>query len=138
MYKHACNNCIEGSRNGQVETRICKLTRCPVSISTCQRCHDGIPPTPGEKTIQSGINPKVPNLTTRVATWANAVTSWISAGSPKRSEEEVNHIHETYCKPCPWNKNNVCSSCGCNVTTSSHPLINKIKMATQHCPKELW
>lgn len=84
--------------------------------------------------------PTAPNLFRRSVTWAEAMASWILAGRPERSDEEVQNIFQKYCKACSWydSKKQICRGCGCNVNDYGHPAFNKIKMATQHCPRTLW
>ena len=90
------------------------------------------PPTPsGENRVQSSVSRKVQK-------YARAVMGWISAGRPVRSDELTAEIYEKYCKECDDKKNNSCVLCGCKVSKSKIALVNKIKMATESCPKGLW
>lgn len=84
--------------------------------------------------------PELPSLSKRIATYAKAVTSWVAAGSPERTEEDVNNIFNTYCKKCNWldAERQVCKGCGCKVNTGGVAIFNKIKMGNQHCPRRLW
>jgi hypothetical protein len=85
-------------------------------------------------------SPQMPSLAKRTKTWAMAVTDWKLQGSPERSDAEVARIHEAYCVPCSWYDpaKQVCKGCGCRVTRNNVAIFNKIKMATQHCPRRLW
>jgi len=69
-----------------------------------------------------------------------AVMRWNSAGRPTRTDEEVGRILETICKPCSWYdpEKKRCRGCGCTVSTSSIAVANKLKMATEKCPRGLW
>ena len=87
--------------------------------------------------------PEVPNLPQRVGTWVKAVADWKIKGSPQRISEEVQHIFHTFCAanpPCSWYDpaGQLCKGCGCGVSEGGTAVFNKIKMATQHCPRNLW
>jgi hypothetical protein len=87
--------------------------------------------------------PSMPGPVRRLFTWAEAVAGWVAAGSPERSEEEVARIYHTFCAgtpACSWldSDKQSCRGCGCRVTRDGAALFNKIKMATQHCPRMLW
>jgi hypothetical protein len=85
-----------------------------------------------------------PPLSMQLWTYKEALIRWNKAGRPTRTQEEVEAIHNTHCNPpdgrCEWYdpKQKRCRGCGCKVTVSSIALVNKIKMATEHCPKEKW
>jgi hypothetical protein len=89
------------------------------------------------------VVPRVPSLPRRILTWAEATVEWVAQGRPERSDEEVARLHATFCAsspPCRWydvNKQR-CQGCGCKVTANGPAIFNKIKMATQHCPRNLW
>lgn len=89
------------------------------------------------------VVPSMPGPIRRLFTWAEAVTGWMTAGRPERTAEEVEHIYHTFCAampPCSWLnlEKQSCQGCGCRVTSDGPALLNKIKMATQHCPRQLW
>jgi len=94
------------------------------------------------KAADSGATqvPQTPSFFRRSVTYAEAVTGWIAAGHPERSEEETKRIFEEHCSKCAWYDRNkqICRGCGCKVTNVGHAIFNKIKMATQHCPRSLW
>lgn len=83
---------------------------------------------------------KYPSLTTQVNNYRLAITRWIKAGRPKRSDEDIKIIYEKYCKQCNWydKKSKRCKGCGCRVVPKGLALTNKLKMATEHCPKNLF
>jgi hypothetical protein len=68
------------------------------------------------------------------------VAEWIAAGRPERSDEEVRRIYSEHCEKCSWRKRrqNICRGCGCRVATYGMAVFNKIKMATEHCPRDQW
>ena len=75
---------------------------------------------------------------TTLQTWAEAVDEWIRAGRPIRSDMEIQDIYNVFCSPCPLFHRNTCLECNCNVRPKGWAIFNKIKMATQHCPKGYW
>jgi hypothetical protein len=85
-------------------------------------------------------SPKAPNLLRRAMSYAEAVIEWTAAGRPERSDEEVERIFHHFCKPCRWfnRRRQICYGCGCRVADSGFAIFNKIKMATQHCPRKRW
>ena len=72
--------------------------------------------------------------------YAEAVIEWTAAGRPERSDEEVERIFHQFCKSCRWfsRRRQICYGCGCRVADSGFAIFNKIKMATQHCPRKRW
>ena len=83
---------------------------------------------------------RIPSISRRIVTYAEAVIEWTAAGRPERSEEEVERIFKDKCSPCKSfdPDKNVCRRCGCRVAADGFALRNKIRMATQHCPKGYW
>lgn len=84
--------------------------------------------------------PNYPPMSMQLWAYKEALLKWQKAGRPTRSQEEVDRIHEQYCSKCDWydKEKKRCKGCGCKVTSSSMAVFNKIKMATEHCPKGLW
>jgi hypothetical protein len=103
---------------------VCGLINKQVSCGDCKTCGLKIP--------------DFPKLSTQLANYGHAVKQWMTAGRPERTDEEVKRIHEEFCIKCDWYDNQRCRGCGCKVTTSSMAIFNKIKMLTEHCPKQLW
>jgi hypothetical protein len=99
---------------------------------------------------ESGINieefektqvPNYPSISMQVWSYKEALIKWNKAGRPKRTQEEVEHIHSSFCASgCDWydEKAQRCKGCGCAVTVGSLAVFNKIKMGTEHCPKDKW
>lgn len=81
-----------------------------------------------------------PSLITQANNYRLAVTRWIKAGRPKRTDDEIKIIHEKHCKKCDWydKKSSRCKGCGCRVVPKGLALTNKLKMATEHCPRQLF
>jgi hypothetical protein len=132
-------------RDGRRFTVIrCADSRCEhftkdVTEEQCKQCPNYI----GETAQAAVPDPKTPNLAKRAVTWAQAVASWKLKGSPERSDEEVLRIYHQFCAstpPCRWfdSEHKRCKGCGCGVSPDGPAVFNKIKMATQHCPRGLW
>jgi hypothetical protein len=93
--------------------------------------------------VDTGLMPpNYPPLTMQMWTYKEALIRWSKAGWPKRTQEEVQEILNTCCnppgRPCDWYdpEQKRCKGCGCKVTESSIAIFNKLKMATEHCPKD--
>jgi len=84
--------------------------------------------------------PEYPALLMQLMSWKEAVKKWREAGKPVRSDEEVNAILEQHCKACSWYDKDKrrCKGCGCKVTDGGIAVFNKVRMATEHCPRDLW
>jgi hypothetical protein len=86
-------------------------------------------------------NKSYPAISSQLWSFKEALIKWNKAGRPTRTQEEVKHIHREFCAmPCEWYDEGAgrCRGCGCKVTTGSIAVFNKIKMATEHCPKDKW
>ena len=70
--------------------------------------------------------------------YTRALSRWIKAGRPVRSEEEIKRIFEDFCKPCEAYEEGTCRYCGCHVNLVKAAPLNKIAMATEECPLEKW
>lgn len=82
--------------------------------------------------------------------YAEAVHRWNAAGRPVRSDAEMSHIFETHCRPCKHFRQKkkdgigACKLCGCYLKKRQKyagvlsSLTNKIRMATEHCPRGYW
>ena len=81
-----------------------------------------------------------PSFIMQLMNYKEALIKWKKAGKPTRNKEEVDQLHTTYCSKCDWydQEKKRCKGCGCKVTTGDIAIFNKIKMATEHCPKEHW
>ena len=131
--------------------RICNDAGSPyyrrvVKSSACRRCKAiKMLPAPKPKPkrdipVSDTSPPKTPGLLRRAMSYAEAVIEWTAAGRPERSNEEVERIFHQFCKPCRWfsRRRQICYGCGCRVADSGFAIFNKIKMATQHCPRKRW
>ena len=143
-----CDTCMDAMRNERIVRRTCLNEDNPrfrrlVNVATCSLCKNGQPArnTAADKpTSETDGVPAKPSLAKRILTYTQAVAEWIAAGRPERSDEEVQHIYKEHCEPCSWRKrrSNVCRGCGCRVAAYGMAVTNKIKMATQHCPRNKW
>jgi len=86
--------------------------------------------------------PEFPSLMVQLITWKEAVRKWRAAGRPNRTDEQVAEIKNKFCNKvnCSWfdPEKNRCKGCGCKVTNGGVAVLNKIRMATEHCPREMW
>lgn len=130
---------------------------CFVTPAKCQRCLTGPPeaderrllprrrrprkkaPVPANPASANDV-PDPPGLVKRILSYAEALTRWTAAGRPERRDKEVEWIFSKHCKCCKWfdPERQICRGCGCRVAESGIAVLNKIKMATEHCPRELW
>lgn len=118
----------------KINTR-CDILRKLTNFSECHKCQGDL----------KKIAPKeYPSLLRQASNYGKAVVRWIEQNRPTRTDEEVKHIHETYCanklSPCDWYdaEQERCKDCGCKVRSEGAALLNKIKMGSEHCPKGLW
>jgi hypothetical protein len=70
--------------------------------------------------------------------YAKALLRWSLAGWPTRTDAEVKRIHREHCEPCDEFVDGRCRKCRCPVVSKGMVLVNKIKMATEHCPLKKW
>ena len=84
--------------------------------------------------------PAIPGLIRRAYSYAEALARWTAAGQPVRPDKEVERIFNEHCKTCKWfdPERQICRGCGCRVAETGMAVVNKIKMATENCPRELW
>ncbi len=73
-----------------------------------------------------------PGLVQKVVKWGKAIQRWRAAGSPVRSEEEVDRIN-VICRACEHynQKRQRCKLCGCYCRKKGMAEFNKPKMATE-------
>jgi len=114
-----------------------------VQPADCQRCLAGLPIRPEAEAAPSATDappPEPPSLVRRAASYAGAVARWTAAGRPERSDKEVERVFHQFCKTCDWfdPDKQICRGCGCRVAEGGYAVQNKIKMATENCPRDLW
>ncbi len=101
----------------------CSITGLPVTPEICNRCDAET----REHSATFGES---------VTNYFGAVRRWVASGRPRRSEKEIEQLFNENCKGCDRYDpvKHACKSCGCQVSTDSSPLSNKLAMATEHCP----
>lgn len=80
-----------------------------------------------------------PSVTAQLSSYAAAVSRWLAAGRPVRTDEQVGELL-AICQDnkCGKYRDGQCLACGCRVNSSGWALTNKLRMATESCPKGLW
>jgi hypothetical protein len=81
-----------------------------------------------------------PSLTRKAANYCKAINRWRAAGMPNRTDADTSRVY-AICESneCGFfNAKGSCRICGCKVSRSRHALFNKIRMATESCPKGIW
>jgi len=108
--------------------RLCQAPKTSLAESSLNTAADALPP------------PATPGLVRRALSYAEALIEWTAAGRPERSDKEVERIFHQHCQPCKWfdRDRQTCRGCGCRVADNGYAISNKIKMATEHCPRDLW
>ena len=119
-----------------------------VKLRDCQRCVAGPEADQLDSSDENADTarsaespvPEPPGLVRRAFSYAEAVAQWTAAGMPERSDKEVERIFNGFCKPCRWfhRRRQICRGCGCRIADKGFAVTNKIKMATEHCPRDLW
>ncbi|MCL2119792.1 MAG: hypothetical protein FWH27_15355 [Planctomycetaceae bacterium] len=76
----------------------------------------------------------------KVIRYTRALSRWIKAGRPVRTETAIIDIFRNDCYPCvSYDKRTLsCRQCGCHVNELTIAPLNKIAMQTEHCPLEKW
>jgi hypothetical protein len=122
----------ELNEDGSIKIKArCAISQKLIDYQTCINCNGDI----------TSISPKdYPPISTEFVTYVEAVKGWVKEGRPVRTDEEVTEIHQKYCSQCDWYDSDQqrCKGCGCKTRAAGYALLNKIKMGTQHCPKQLW
>jgi len=144
----ACPSAFDSATpTGRIVHRVClaqdKPThRLAVSARACKLCQSPLKKSCGTQanTVDTTTSPEIPNLARRTLSYAEALVVWTAAGCPKRSDKEVERIFHQHCKLCNWfdAQRQICRGCGCPVADSGYAVRNKIKMATEHCPRDFW
>jgi hypothetical protein len=141
---------VKCDMNGQQVTDE-QCARCPLAVVFKPRpCNKGPEPCDEcrekerelSKKYKDSIKvPEFPALHLQLISWKEAVKKWRAAGKPKRTDKEVANIKENFCnETCSWfdPAKSRCKGCGCKVTEGGVAVFNKIRMATEHCPRDLW
>ena len=109
----------------------------PCQCGSCRLCH--LATHDIRYQVLWGV-PLNQSLLARASRYASAAVTWLLAGRPVRSDEEVSRIYAQVCGPCDafLPDKGTCGVCGCRVNKSRAGLVNKIRQATQHCPRKKW
>lgn len=115
----------------------CMASGKPVNFDECERCQGDVADVGASLTTSV---PNMPGITSQVQTYWIAVQNWIAAGRPTRTDKEVEDLHNRFCSRCDWYDpmSKRCKGCGCKVKPGGTALLNKIRMKTEHCPREFW
>ena len=102
----------------------------------CRRCLG----LQAEAPAEASEPPEPPGLVRRAISYTEALARWTAAGRPERPDKEVERIFHQHCKTCRWYdpEKQICRGCGCRVAENGYAVLNKIKMATEDCPRNLW
>lgn len=80
-----------------------------------------------------------PSLTHQLRGYAAALSRWIGVGRPVRSDSSVELLLATcHDNRCGQYRDGQCLACGCRVNSSGWAVANKLRMATEKCPKGYW
>ena len=90
--------------------------------------------------MNNHIEPAQPGMVQKAIRYTRALSRWIKAGRPVREEAAIIDIFRNDCSPCMDydQRTSSCNHCGCRVNDSLIDPLNKIAMATEHCPLEKW
>ncbi len=120
-----------------LDTR-CTLLDRKVCFEECDKCILDMEKVGAGK--EEAEVPTLPGFGKQLSNYWTALRKWIAAGRPERSSEEVARLHREFCSQCSWfdSESSRCKGCGCNVKPAGAALLNKIRMATEHCPQNFW
>jgi len=137
VVKHAlCNDASKNQFRRIVRPIDCR--RC-LGLEPEETPASDVPPEP-PMPVELPVAPEPPGLVRRAIGYSEALARWTVAGRPERSDKEVERIFHQHCKPCKWYdpERQMCRGCGCRVAENGYAVLNKIKMATESCPRDLW
>lgn len=128
--------------NGKCYCPVCDpLAKRPIPCHAKRNCR-GKPGQEANSTRENAAEiseePSKVGLAELVRRYVQALKRWRAAGYPCRSDEEVAWLFDHYCRGCKWHKNGSCIECGCRVAPKGMAVRNKIKMATETCPRGKW
>lgn len=116
----------------------CDVLKTRMIYDTWRRCREGDPKTRGELAAKRDRILAKHRLREPLPA-DRAVRRWVQAGSPRRSQEDIERIHGSICGRCYLRTPQ--GSCGyqwCLLETPRAFLIHRIAMATEHCPEGKW
>lgn len=82
-----------------------------------------------------GAKTSAPLKGSKIARFAKSTAKWVAAGSPVRTDEEVEAIL-VICGTCEHfnGKRTGCKLCGCRININKSGTLNKARRATEQCP----
>lgn len=93
---------------------------------------------PSYPKAKPGQTTKSPSIVKKATKWIAAIAKWKHAGSPNRTDEEVDSLVKI-CKGCEYySPKGACRVCGCTISNGEWAVLNKARMATETCPKGKW
>jgi glycosyltransferase involved in cell wall biosynthesis len=89
----------------------------------------------GTKRVCPKLVGKPGTFEAQVSRYASELGAWIAAGSPKRTDGQVDELH-VICSSndCGKFEDGRCGACGCAINKSRFGWANKLRMATTRCP----
>lgn len=101
-------------------------------------------PHPPSKLEREGTKSAVDKLGIKpehIKHYIKALARWARKGFPTRTQEQVD-ITIALCESCEHYTGGRCAKCGCCASRGYVAVLNKAKMATEHCPlkgpKQKW
>ena len=125
-----CQVCLSGPKDPDIPSGLQATRRLPTRKQAAS----------GDPAPTSDTPPDPLSFVKRAFSYAEALARWAAAGRPERPDKEVERIFNENCKTCKWYDpdRQICRGCGCRVAESGMAVRNKIKMATENCPRDLW
>ena len=80
--------------------------------------------------------PEPPNWMIRGWNFTQAMSRWVSAGRPMRTQAEIDE-RLAICQSCDQLRGDQCSKCGCTCVQTNQ-VINKLALSTEKCPLGKW
>jgi len=124
--------------DGSLQVRgYCTVSNKKVDSKECEQCKGELAQLGGSLEVEV---PQTPAIAQQFSNYWKAVKKWITAGRPVRSDSDVRKIHANFCLACDWydHGSRRCKGCGCKIKPKGKALLNKAKMATEHCPRDFW
>ena len=108
----------------------------PNSINAYRR-RWGLPPLDCRGEFVEATPPvEPPPLMIQGWNFARALARWALAGMPRRSDAEIED-RLAICQACEFLQDSHCVQCGC-ACLERNQVLNKLALATEHCPLEKW
>jgi len=89
-----------------------------------------------DSSVKQASQPNGPSFIVRTWNFGSAMVRWGGAGFPTRSKKEIAKLLKI-CQACPFLADKVCTRCGCQCIEKEQ-VMNKLALATEHCPDGKW